>query len=192
MRLPIFILIAVLLFSIYASAATYVIDSSHSSVSFKVKHMMVSKVQGVFNDFSGTLEFDETNLKNWSTNATIQAASVDTGDQKRDEHLKGADFFDVEAFPLIKYESKGVEKKGDQWIIHGELTMHGATKHMMLKMEFNGAIDDPWGNHRAGFTAEGKIDRTEFGIKYNSVLDQGGLAVGNDVSIVLEIEAIRQ
>ncbi|MBT7310304.1 YceI family protein, partial [bacterium] len=158
----------------------------------KVKHMMVSKVQGVFNDFSGTLEFDETNLENWSTTATIQAASVDSGDQKRDEHLKGADFFDVETFPLIKYESKGVEKKGDHWIIHGELTMHGVTKHMMLKMEFNGAIDDPWGNHRAGFTAEGKIDRTEFGIKYNSVLDQGGLAVGNDVSIILEIEAIRQ
>jgi polyisoprenoid-binding protein YceI len=192
MRLPIFTLIAVMLFSISASAATYVIDSSHSSVSFKVKHMMVSKVQGVFNDFSGTLEFDETNLENWSTTATIQAASVDSGDQKRDEHLKGADFFDVETFPLIKYESKGVEKKGDHWIIHGELTMHGVTKHMMLKMEFNGAIDDPWGNHRAGFTAEGKIDRTEFGIKYNSVLDQGGLAVGNDVSIILEIEAIRQ
>ena len=173
-------------------AATYTIDTSHSSVGFKVKHMMVSNVRGTFDSFEGTIEFDEADPAGWSVAAVIQMASVNTADEKRDAHLINPDFFDVENHPTMTFASTGVEKKGDGWILKGDLTLHGVTKPVELEMEYNGSIDDPWGNHRAGFTAEGKIDRRDFGITWNNTLDKGGLAVGNDVTISLEIEAIRQ
>ncbi len=178
--------------SAVAGAATYAIDAAHSSVGFKVKHMMVSKVRGNFDAFEGTVEFEEGKPETWSTTAVIQAASIDTDDEKRDGHLRNADFFDVETYPTLTFASTGVVADGDDWILKGDLTMHGVTLPVELEMEFNGSVDDPWGNHRIGFSAEGVIDRRDFGITYNSVLDKGGLAVGNDVTIQLEIEAIRQ
>jgi polyisoprenoid-binding protein YceI len=181
-----------LIMAIGAQAATYTIDASHSSVEFKVRHMMVSNVRGNFEVFNGSIEFDESDLKSWSAQAEIDMASVNTSDTGRDEHLVNADFFDVETYPTMTFKSKSVEKAGDDYVLHGELTLHGVTKPVQLDLEFNGTVDDPWGNHRAGFSASGKIDRRDYGITWNNTLDKGGLAVGNDVKIMLEIEAIRQ
>ncbi|HPF34766.1 MAG TPA: YceI family protein [Candidatus Krumholzibacteria bacterium] len=184
--------LAALLTAGAAQAATYAIDASHSSVSFKVRHMMVSKVKGFFEDFEGTIEFDETNMKSAKVNAVIQMASVNTNDEKRDGHLRNEDFFDVAKYPTMTFTSTGVKQDGDDWLLMGDLTMHGVTKPVTLELEYNGTVEDPWGNTRVGFSAEGEIDRTEFGIVYNSTLDKGGLAVGNEVEIMLEIEAIKK
>jgi len=184
--------LAALLTAGAAQAASYAIDASHSSVSFKVRHMMVSKVKGFFEDFEGTIEFDETNMKSAKVNAVIQMASVNTNDEKRDGHLRNEDFFDVAKYPTMTFTSTGVKQDGDDWLLMGDLTMHGVTKPVTLELEYNGTVEDPWGNTRVGFSAEGEIDRTEFGIVYNSTLDKGGLAVGNEVEIMLEIEAIKK
>jgi len=175
-----------------AQAATYTIDPAHSSVSFKVRHMMVSKVKGFFEEFQGTIEFDETNMKDARVEAEIQTASVNTNDEDRDEHLRNEDFFEVSTYPTMTFQSTGVKKDGDDWLLMGDLTLHGVTKPVTLELEYNGTVEDPWGNTRVGFSAEGEIDRREFDIIYNNTLDKGGLAVGNDVEIMLEIEAIKK
>lgn len=173
-----------------ATAATYTIDATHSSVGFKVRHMMVSKVAGSFGEFSGTVEYVEGQTGQWSASAVIATASVNTNDAKRDGHLSGADFFDAAKYPEITFVSKGVRQEGDGLVLVGDLTMHGATKPVELELEFNGAMTDPWGNDRIGFSAKGVLDRRDFGISYNTVLDKGGVAVGNEVDLLLEIEAI--
>jgi polyisoprenoid-binding protein YceI len=175
-----------------AQAATYAIDQAHSSVSFKVRHMMVSKVNGVFESFSGTLEFVEGEPQDWSVEAAIDVASIDTSDAKRDEHLRSADFFDAENHPEMTFKSTGVEAGGDGYVLTGDLTLMGVTKPVELALEFNGEIEDPWGNTRAGFSASGKLDRRDFGISWNKTMDKGGIVVGNEISIALEIEAIKQ
>ncbi len=179
-----------LLTAAVAGAATYTIDASHSSVGFKVRHMMVSKVTGSFGEFAGTVDYVEGQPGQWTTTATIKTASVNTNDAKRDGHLSGADFFDAEKYPEITFASKGVRKEGDGWVLAGDLTMHGVTKPVELALEFNGAMTDPWGNNRIGFSAEGVLDRRDFGISYNTVLDKGGVAASNEVDLMLEIEAI--
>ncbi len=173
-----------------AAAATYAIDATHSSVGFKVRHMMVSKVTGSFGEFSGTVDYVEGQPGQWSASATIVTASVNTNDAKRDAHLSGADFFDAEKHPEITFVSKGVRQEGDGLVLVGDLTMHGATKPVELELEFNGAMTDPWGNDRIGFSAKGVLDRRDFGISYNTVLDKGGVAVGNEIDLMLEIVAI--
>jgi len=173
-----------------ATAATYAIDATHSSVGFKVRHMMVSKVTGTFGEFSGTIDYVEGQPGQWSASATIATASINTNDAKRDGHLSGADFFDAATYPEITFVSKGVRQEGDGLVLVGDLTMHGATKPVELELEFNGAMTDPWGNDRIGFSAKGVLDRRDFGISYNTVLDKGGVAVGNEVDLLLEIEAI--
>ena len=175
-----------------AQAADYVIDASHSSVSFKVRHMMVSKVSGTFDSFSGSATFVEGDPGSWSVEAVIDMASVNTNDEKRDDHLRNPDFFDVETHPEMTFRSTGVEADGDDYVLKGELTLMGVTKPVELELEFNGEIADPWGNQRAGFSAEGKLDRRDFGIVWNKSMDKGGIVVGNEVSIDLEMELIRQ
>jgi polyisoprenoid-binding protein YceI len=184
------LLAASLLTAAAATAATYTIDAAHSSVGFKVRHMMVSKVTGSFGEFSGTFDYVEGQPGQWTAAATIKTASVNTNDAKRDGHLRNADFFDAENYPEIAFVSTGVSKKGDGWMLTGDLTMHGVTKPVELELEFNGAITDPWGNDRVGFSAKGALDRRDFGITYNTVLDKGGVAVSNEVELMLEIEAI--
>jgi len=175
-----------------AQAATFAIDPSHSSVGFQVRHMMVTNVKGSFQEFEGTLEFDENAPAEASVTATIQMASIDTADEKRDEHLRSADFFEVETYPTMTFTSTGMKQDGDDWLLMGDLTMRGVTKPVTLELEYNGMVEDPWGNTRVGFSAEGKIDRREFGVSWNNTLDKGGIAVGNDVKIQLEIQAIRK
>jgi polyisoprenoid-binding protein YceI len=193
MRKYVIMLVAMLVLAVGAEAAEYGIDASHSSVGFKVKHMLVSNVRGSFNDFAGSFTFVDGMPEEWSVNAEIQMTSVDTGDEKRDDHLRNADFFDVEKFPVMTFKStKIVPAGGDSYTMHGDLTMHGVTKPVALDLTFNGAITDPWGNARAGFEASGKINRQDFGITWSKSMDGGGLVVGDDVHIMLEIEGVQK
>lgn len=167
-------------------AETYEIDAVHSSVGFKIRHMVVSKTHGKFKDFAGTVVYDpKASPKDWKVEAVIQTASIDTEDAKRDAHLKAVDFFDVENYPTITFKSGKVERlKGDKAKVHGDLTMHGVTKPVVLDMEMHGAMGGI-----AGFSASTKIDRMEFGITWNRVMDTGGVALGKEVEIEIEIEA---
>ena len=172
----------------FLAADTFKVDGSHSNVGFKVKHMMVSNVVGSFGSFSGTIDYNEKAQKLTGISGTVEAASIDTGDEKRDKHLRAPDFFDTEKYPAITFVMK--KMKGDKVI--GDLTMRGVTKEVALELEMGGVADDPWGNRRIGFTLEGKIDRREFGLEYNKVLEAGGLAVGHDVKLVVELEGMRK
>ncbi len=174
-------------FSSVAAAAAYEIDESHSSVAFKVKHF-VSIVRGNFESFKGTVEFDEANPAASSTSVSIDAKTINTSNAKRDEHLRNPDFFEVEKYPQITFTSTKVEDGK----ITGNLTMHGVTKEVVLDYTFNGTATDPWGGQRAGFSATTEIDRKDFGITFNKVLDNGGLMLGEKVQIEIEIEAVKK
>lgn len=165
----------------------WVIDPIHSNVEFSVRHMMVSKVRGRFNDFSGEVEVDEDITKS-KVNATINVASIDTRDENRDGHLKSADFFDVENYPTITFTSTEIVPDGSDYIIKGDLTIKGTTKGVELKAEFNGAGPDAYGGVRSGMSATTKISRKEFGLTWNAMLETGGAVVGDEVTIHLEVE----
>lgn len=174
-----------------AETARYVVDPDHSIVEFQVKHMVISKTTGRFTDYSGFVDLDADAKEVKAIEATIKAASLNTNHQKRDTHLKTADFFDVEKYPTVTYTLKRVKKTGDEFTALGDLTMHGVTKEITLVGSFNGSANDPWGNVRAGFTGRGTLNRKDFGMNWSKTLDNGGLIVGDDVDIRLEIEAIR-
>jgi polyisoprenoid-binding protein YceI len=168
------------------------IDVSHSSVGFAVRHMVISTVRGHFNTFSGTLNIDEANPAHSWVEAEVDAASIDTRDANRDNHLRAADFFDVENYPKITFKSTSVEKNGDDYQVIGDLTLHGVTKAVAFDVEYSGIIKDPYGLNRAGFTATSKISRKEFGITFNGVLETGGAMVGDEVKLTLDFEAVSQ
>jgi len=173
-------------------AATYTIDPVHSSVAFQVKHMTISKVKGVFAEVSGTFDFTPGEPANWQALATIPTASIDTGNTKRDEHLRSDEFFDVAKYPTMTFRSTSVQLDDEGLgTLSGELTMHGVTKTVTLDLEYNGTVMDPWGNERAGFSASGRLQRKAWGLSYNAVLEAGGLAVGETVRFSLEIEGIK-
>lgn len=165
------------------------IDSAHSQVGFQVKHMMFSKVRGTFEEFSGTIEFDETNPANSSVNVEINPASINTRDEKRDEHMRSADFFGVDANPKMTFVSTDVKPDGDDYKITGDLTMNGITKSVVLDAEFEGKGPSPMGVEVYGFSAETKISRKEFGMEWNAAIETGGVLVSDEVKITLEIEA---
>jgi polyisoprenoid-binding protein YceI len=169
---------------VVAGAATYEIDTTHSSVGFKVKHL-VSKAKGEFVHFEGTLELDQENPTNISALVTIDATSIDTHNQKRDDHLRGSDFFDVKNYPTLVFNGKGTR---DGKMV-GELTMHGVTQEVVLDLEFHGIANDARGNKRAGFSATTTINRKDFAMTYNRALDQGGFLLGEQVDVEIEIEA---
>lgn len=175
-----------------AAATDYQIDTSHSTVGFQVRHMAISKTNGVFDDYTGSFSFEPGNPESWSCEAVIQAASVNTGNQKRDDHLRSEDFFNIAEFPTLTFKSTGVVMEDDhEGILKGDLTIHGVTKSVELDFEFLGTVTDPWGNDRAGFSATLKINRQDYGLSYNNVLEAGGLVVGDEVKITLEIEGIK-
>jgi polyisoprenoid-binding protein YceI len=173
------------------AAATYGIDPSHSEVGFSVRHMMVSKVRGRFSDVAGTVVIADDPLAS-SVEVTINTASIDTGDEKRDAHLRSGDFFDVERYPSLTYRSTKVVPAGRQWLVEGDLTLNGVTRKVPLTVSFEGAATDPWGGVRAGFSARAELDREDFGLSWNQTLETGGVIVGKKISIELEIEAVRQ
>lgn len=176
---------------VQAEMARYDVDRDHSSIEFRVAHMVVSKTTGRFIDYTGFIEMDAEAATVKTIEATIKTASLSTNHEKRDGHLRGADFFDTEKFPTITYKLKSYHKAGDGYAAIGDLTLRGVTKEIELAGNFNGVAKDPWGNTRAGFTAEGKINRKEFGMVWNKTLDSGGLVVGDEVFIKLDIECIK-
>lgn len=178
----------VALFFQFASASEYVVDTAHSHVSFSVKHMMISNVKGEFKKIEADIEFDEKNKKFLKLAATIDAKSIDTGISKRDDHLRSPDFFDVAKYPDISFEATSIS---DTKVL-GKLTMHGVTKEVELTPTIHGVIKDFQGNSRVGFSLEGKINRTDFGLAWNKLLEAGsGVVVGEEVKIVVDIEAIK-
>ncbi|VAX21568.1 Protein yceI precursor [hydrothermal vent metagenome] len=173
-----------------AFAAEYDVDKAHSSIGFAVKHMVISSVRGNFTDFKGEFEIDENALTH--VKATVYLKSINTNEQKRDKHLLSPDFFDAEMYPEMLFISTKVTHSGNKYSVTGELTIKAITKSVTLKGELLGVIKDPWGNERAGFHAEGKINRKEFGISFHKLLEAGGLVVGDEVTIILDIEGIKR
>ncbi|RMD98638.1 MAG: polyisoprenoid-binding protein [Deltaproteobacteria bacterium] len=169
------------------AAETYAIDPVHSTVIFRVKHLGVGYLYGRFNDISGTIRFDEANPAKSSVEVTVKVASVDTNDEKRDKHLLSPDFFNAKQFPVIRFESASVKAVGgDLYEVSGNMTIHGITKPITVKMTRIGAGKDPWGNYRMGFEGVFSVKRSDFGIRY---MPQG---IGDDVLITLSVEAIRK
>lgn len=167
-------------------AGNYNIDASHTNAGFTVKHMMITNVTGKFNDIAGTFEFDEKTKKLKSIDGEIVVASIDTSNEKRDEHLKSDDLFGVEKFPKITFKSTKIEKNK----VQGELTIKGVTKTVSLDLETSDVIKDPWGKQRTGFSLNGKIKRSDFGITWNKALETGGVAVSDEVKLSVDIEGV--
>jgi len=172
------------------AVATWTIDKSHSLAEFSVKHMMVSTTRGQFTDVSGSLTIDEANLANSTVEAVIGVESITTRDEKRDEHLRSADFFDAATYPTITFKSTAVKVKSDNdLVVTGDLTIRGVTRSVDLKAEFNGFNTSPWGARVVGFEADTEISRKDFGLEWNVALETGGVLVGDKVKIHLEVEA---
>jgi len=174
-----------------AEMARYDVDMDHSTIGFSVAHMVVSKTTGRFMEATGVVEMDAEARQFKTIEATIKTASINTNHQKRDSHLRAPDFFDVEQFPTITFKMKTYQTAGDRYTAVGDLTLRGVTREITLSGTFNGVSKDPWGNTRAGFAATGKINRKDFGMVWNKTLDTGGVAVGEDVTIQLDIECIK-
>ncbi len=187
-------LAACLLAPAVVSADGWELDPAHSSVAFAIRHMMISTVHGQFHTFSGTATGDPAKPAEAAIEATIDAASIDTGNEKRDAHLKSADFFDVEKFPKITFKSTKIESAGPgRAKVTGNLTMHGVTKAVVLEVEGPTAtIKDPMGNTKAGAHATTKVDRKDFGISWNKAMDGGGIMVGDDVDVTIDVEAVKK
>ena len=167
------------------------IDPAHSSINFSIRHLM-AKVRGRFAKYGGTLRIDDDDLTRSAVEVTIDAASVDTGVADRDTHLRSADFFDVEKFPQLAYRSQRVERIDDtRYRVIGELTIRNLTREVTLTLEYGGRAKDPWGNERMGFVAKASVDRKDFGLGWNQLLEAGGLLVGDRVDIELEVQAVR-
>jgi polyisoprenoid-binding protein YceI len=175
-----------------SKADTYQVDPVHSSVEFKVRHM-VSKVSGRFTDFSGIVVGDPAKPGSASVTFAIKTASIDTKIPDRDKHLKSPDFFDAEKFPEITFKSTKITPKGgDKYEVAGTFTMHGVTKEVVIPVAFGGVAKDPWGKDRAGFSLQLTLNRKDYGINWNKLLDQGGTLVGDDVEVSIDLEAVRQ
>ena len=168
---------------------TWTIDPVHSEVGFSVRHMMVSKVRGKFNQFSGVIVTGESALDS-SVTATVELQSIDTGNPDRDNHVRSADFFDADVNATMTYRSTGVHLDGDSYVLDGELTLKGVTREVSFDLELGGFGPDPYGGTRVGFTATGEIKHSDFGVDFNAVLATGGVVVGDKVTIHLEIEAV--
>lgn len=169
-----------------ASAAVYKVDPSHTTVGFKIKHMMISTVTGKFNTFDGKYDLDKGIFK--SLKGTIKTASIDTGIQKRDDHLRNADFFDAPKYPEITFVMTGATKDK----MTGNLTIRGVTKKVTLDIEMGGVIEDPWGNMRSGFILTGNINRKDFGLNWNKAIEAGGVVVADEVKLVIEVQGIEE
>jgi polyisoprenoid-binding protein YceI len=170
---------------------TWLVDGSHTNVGFTVRHLMVSKVRGRFGSFNGVVTIADNPLES-SVEATVDTTSITTNDEGRDQHLRSADFFDVDAHPSMTLRSTRVEARGGDYLLHADLTVRSITRPVVFELEFDGVEADPWGGTRAGFTATTEISRKEFGLEWNAALETGGVVVGDKVKIEIEAELIRQ
>lgn len=173
--------------------AKWVVDGSHSEVGFSVRHMMIATVKGRFTKVEGTLEFDPENIAAATFEGKIEAGSIDTRDENRDNHLRSADFFDVENNPYLTFSNTKVTKvDGNEFTLVGDLTIRGTTKQVTLAAEFAGVNVDPWGNTKAGFSATAKISRKEWGLNWNAALEAGGVLVSDEVKLIVDLEVLKQ
>lgn len=175
-----------------ATTTKWGIDASHSEVLFKVKHLMISTVTGSFKEFGAEAELEGNDLANAQVSFWASTASVFTNDEKRDAHLRSADFFDSEKFPKLSFKSTRVEGAGSTWKVTGELTIKDVTKPVTLDVEWGGMAKDPWGNTKAGLTLSGRIDRKEWGLTWNAALEAGGVLVSDEVRIQCEVQLAKQ
>jgi len=174
------------------TANTWNIDVAHTGIGFSIRHMVVSKVRGRFGRYSGSVKLDEEDLSRSEVAIDIEAASLDTGVADRDTHLRSADFFDVERFPTLSFRSKRIEPRaGDRYRVIGDLTIRDVTREVELDVEYGGQAKDPWGNQRAGFLASTSLDRKDFGLRWNQVLEAGGVLVGERVDVEIELQLVK-
>lgn len=175
-----------------APKTSWNIDQAHSSVTFSVDHMVISEVEGSFKTFSADIKADNPDFSDAAGSISIDVKSINTDNAKRDEHLRSGDFFDADKFPALAFKiTKFSKVSGKQYKVTGDLTMHGVTKTVTLDAKFNGIIKDPWGNTRAGLVVTGELDRYDFGLKYNSALEAGGMVIGQEVRIKVSLELIK-
>ena len=176
-----------------AGTTTWNVDNSHTLVEFSVRHLMISTVKGRFGEVSGKVIANDADPTQSQIDVTINAASIDTREAQRDTHLKSADFFDVEKFPSLTFRSTKIEKaSGDDLKVTGDLTIRGTTREVVLAVTSEGRVTDPWGGERTGYSATTKIKRSEFGLTWNVALETGGVVVGDDIKIALEVELVKQ
>lgn len=168
---------------------TWTLDTVHSEIGFSVRHMMVSKVRGRFSKFEGEIVIADDPLES-SARASVDMASIDTRAEDRDNHLRSADFFDVETHPTMTYESTGIRRDGDDFLVDGELTIRGVTRPVTLTVEWGGVHPDPWGGQRLGLSATGRINRKDFGMEFNIPIEGGGFVVGDRIDLYLDVEAV--
>lgn len=173
-------------------AATFDVDASHSGIGFAVKHMVVSTVRGTFDDYTASFEFDAADPASLKGSATVKTASINTRNGKRDDHLRGPDFFDAAQFPEITFATTRTEATADGVVLHGNLTMRGVTKEIALPVTINGPVTDPWGNVRVGFEGKAKINRKDWGINWSKAMDNGSLVVSDEVTLDIAIEGIQK
>jgi polyisoprenoid-binding protein YceI len=174
-----------------AATGTWAIDPSHTTLGFSARHAMVAKVRGSFSDFAGSFTINGDNVADSTAELTIQTASIDTKSSDRDAHLTSADFLDVENFPTITFASTKAATSGDRIVVTGDLTIHGVTKPVEIVYELVGISQDPWGNTRIGFEGSTKLSRKEFGLIWNAALETGGVLVGDDITLTLDVEATK-
>jgi len=176
-----------------AQTTKWVIDKSHSKIQFDVAHLVISEVTGQFKSFDGSVLSDKPDFSDAKIEVSIDVNSINTDDEKRDGHLKSPDFFDANKYPKITFKSKSLKKVNNNlYKLTGDLTMHGVTKEVVLDVQFNGIKNDPWGNTKAGFKVTGKINRNDFGLKYNAPLEGGGVLIGEEVNITCNVELLKQ
>lgn len=176
-----------------SKTTTWTIDSAHAEVGFAVRHLMIATVRGRFGAVSGTVTVDEENPRNSKLEVTVDVSSIDTRQEMRDNHLRSADFFDVAKYPTMRFVSRRID--GDptgEFRIVGDLTIRGITREVALTANLEGRTKDPWGNERAGFSASGKINRHEFGLNWNQALETGGVMVGDEVKLTIDVELVHQ
>ncbi|MBN1482752.1 polyisoprenoid-binding protein [candidate division KSB1 bacterium] len=182
----------IIAFSFSLPASTWEIDKSHTEVGFSVKHMVVATVTGKFTQFDGEITFDPEYLEDSKIKGTVQVASINTENERRDKHLRSADFFDAENYPNITFESTGITKKEDGYVAVGNLTIRDVTKKVEIPFKVLGPVNDPWGNTRIGVEGSTTINRQDFNVKWNNTMDNGGLVVSDEVELNLRAELIQK
>lgn len=176
-----------------ATKTKWTLDPSHSELEFKVRHMMITNVKGEFKKFDATIVSDGSDFSKANIDVTIEAASVSTGNEERDGHLKGADFFEVEKYPALSFKSTSLRQvDDDDYELKGILEIKGVKKEVVLDVEFGGINKDPWGNEKVGFSVEGKVNRKDFGLNWNAALETGGVLVSDEVKISADVQFVKQ
>ncbi|CAG7644487.1 hypothetical protein PAESOLCIP111_04718 [Paenibacillus solanacearum] len=175
------------------SYTKWAVDPTHSSIDFTIRHMMIAKVKGTFHAFEAQIEADPADLTTASIDFSVDIASIDTRNQDRDAHLRSGDFFDAEKYPKMTFRSASIVNTGDgTYDVSGEFTLHGVTRTETFAVTYEGSGTDPWGNEKAGFSAQGVIKRSDYGLTYNAALETGGVLIGDEVKVSVEIEAAKQ